>query len=121
LPATSPDKIPLVFFRTISRSEPVRTWLKSLERTDRLRVGADLLRVQYRWPVGMPLCRSLGSGLWEVRTPLAGGRTARVLIGFHGGVLYALEGFLKTTQATPRAVLELGRSRLKEVQNDRET
>jgi hypothetical protein len=24
--------------------------------------------VQFRWPVGMPLCRPLGDGLWEVRS-----------------------------------------------------
>ena len=63
-------KITLVFFRTASGAEPVRDWLKAMDRDDRLEVGADLLRVQYRWPVGMPLCRSLKGGLWEVRTRL---------------------------------------------------
>ena len=56
-------KIPLVFYRTAAGNEPVRTWLKRLDRADRLEIGADLQRVQYRWPVGMPLCRALGNGL----------------------------------------------------------
>ncbi|MGC9950447.1 MAG: hypothetical protein ABSF64_29120 [Bryobacteraceae bacterium] len=30
----------------------------------------DLLRAQWHWPVGMPLCRPMGSGLWEIRTDL---------------------------------------------------
>ena len=58
-----PAKIPVVFYRTDAGSEPVRDWLKALDRADRLAVGMDLQRVQYRWPVGMPLCRSLGNGL----------------------------------------------------------
>jgi antitoxin HicB len=40
------------------------------------------MRVQFRWPVGMPLCRSLGQGLWEVRSDLTSNRIARVLM-FH--------------------------------------
>ena len=73
-------KSPLRFFRTKGGAEPVRAWLKALNRDDRLEIGMDLLRVQYRWPVGMPLCRPMGDGLWEVRTDLASRATARVLI-----------------------------------------
>lgn len=50
-----PSKIPLVFYRMTGGREPVRDWLKNLGRQDRLAIGADLQRVQYRWPVGMPL------------------------------------------------------------------
>jgi antitoxin HicB len=53
------------------------------------RSGAALDRegfvaAQWRWPVGMPLCRPFGDGLWEIRTRTgigvsrAFGRTARV-------------------------------------------
>jgi hypothetical protein len=56
-------RIPLVFYRSPSGNEPVRDWLKALERDDRLTIGEDLQRVQYRWPVGMPLCRPMGGGL----------------------------------------------------------
>lgn len=112
-----PSKIPLVFYRTAGGREPVREWLKALELEDRLAVGADLQRVQYRWPVGMPLCRSLGEGLWEVRTPLPSRTTARVLICFHDETLYALHGFVKKTQKTPPGDLDLARKRMKEVLN----
>lgn len=64
-------KIPLVFFRMEGGREPVRDWLKALDPDDRLAVGQDLMRVQWRWPVGMPSCRPMGRGLWEVRTMLA--------------------------------------------------
>jgi phage-related protein len=114
--ATTP-KIPLVFYRTAAGNEPVRDWLKAMNRIDRLEIGADLQRVQYRWPVGMPLCRPLGGGLWEVRTELPGKTTSRVLISFHAGALYALHGFIKKTQKTPDDELTIARKRKREVED----
>src|SRR6476661_1110580 len=87
------QKIPLVFFRTTGGSEPVRDWLKGLDEVERQAIGKDLLRAQWRWPVGMPLCRPLGHGLSEIRTDLPGGRTARVLICVYRSHLVALHGF----------------------------
>ena len=112
----SPQKMPLVFYRTASGAEPVREWLKSLEREDRRAVGLDLMRAQWRWPVGMPLCRSLGKGLWEVRTNLPSKRIARVLICSHENKLVALHGFIKKTQKTPDSDLRLARTRQKEIE-----
>ena len=114
--ATTP-KIPLVFYRSVAGNEPVRDWLKAMGRVDRLEVGADLQRVQYRWPVGMPLCRPLGRGLWEVRTELRSRTISRVFICFHGGALYALHGFIKKTQKTPDGELTIARRRKQEVEN----
>ena len=48
-------KISLIFYRTAAGSEPVRDWLKGLDEVDRQAIGRDLLRAQWRWPVGMPL------------------------------------------------------------------
>ncbi len=108
-------KIPLVFFRTSSGSEPVRKWLKELPEVERHAIGMDLLRAQWRWPIGMPLCRPMGGGLWEVRTDLPTRRTARVLLDFHKGHLVALHGFIKKTRATPPEDLTLARMRKKEL------
>jgi phage-related protein len=107
----------LVFYRTSGGREPVREWLKELDREDRLAIGADLQRVQYRWPVGMPLCRALSGGLWEVRTSLPSRTIGRVLICFHEEGLYALHGFVKKTRKSPSDDLELARKRMKEVVN----
>jgi hypothetical protein len=68
-------------------AEVVRDWLRSLDDADRQAVGPNLMRVQYRWPVGMPLCRALGEGLWEVRTSLPSNRIARVLFSMQQGRL----------------------------------
>lgn len=112
-----PQKIELVFYRTASGTEPVRDWLMGLDTCNRHAIGLDLQRVQYRWPVGMPLVRPLGKGLFEVRTDLPCGTTARVLFSFHGGELYALHGFIKKTRATSPSDLKLARERKAEVDN----
>ena len=108
-------KIPLVFYRALSGREPVREWLQELPVEDRRAVGLDLMRAQFRWPVGMPLCRPMGQGLFEVRSTLPSGRIARVLICQSGNALVALHGFIKKTQTTPKSDLDLGRQRMKEV------
>src|SRR5271167_3075040 len=113
-----PQKIPLSFFRTPAGSEPVREWLKELPEVDRQAIGKDLLRAQWRWPAGMPLCRPMGKGLWEVRTDLPGNRTARVLICFYRSRLVALHGFIKKTRATPVDDLALARKRHKELEHE---
>jgi phage-related protein len=74
------QKIPLIFYRLESGIEPVRVWLKDLPEVERQAIGIDLQRAQWRWPVGVPLCRPLGDGLWEIRTELPTKRTARVLL-----------------------------------------
>jgi hypothetical protein len=58
-----PRRISLVFFRTPAGVEVVRDWLRGLAPADRSIIGQDLMRVQFRWPVGMPLAgrRALGS------------------------------------------------------------
>jgi len=111
-----PQKIPLVFFHTSAGSEPVRDWLKGLDAVERHAIGSDLLRAQWRWPAGMPLCRPMGKGLWEVRTDLPRNRTARVLICFYQNHLVALHGFIKKTRATPDDDLALAHKHQKELQ-----
>ena len=84
-------------------------------KAERHAIGKDLLRAQWRWPVGMPLCRSLGNGLWEVRTDLPTKRTARVLLCLYREHLVALHGFIKKTRATPDEDLATARRRQKEL------
>ena len=107
-------KIPVVFYRTAAGAEVVRDWLRDLDEADRSTIGQDLMRVQYRWPVGMPLCRSLKDGLWEVRSSLPSKRIARVLFCVHGDRILVLSGFVKKSQKTPDDELALARKRMKE-------
>jgi phage-related protein len=92
----------------------VREWLSELSREDRRTIGRDIAKVQFGWPVGLPLCRPISGGLWEVRSSLPSRREARVLFGFHDGMLIALHAFIKKAQKTPADELALARRRLKE-------
>src|SRR5689334_18938090 len=98
---SDPRKIPVVFYRTRGGNEVVRDWLRGLDEKDRNAVGLDLMRVQYRWPVGMPLCRALSEGLWEIRTSQPSNRIARVFLCISQQRIVVLHGFIKKTQKTP--------------------
>jgi phage-related protein len=104
-------RVPAVFFRTAAGGEPVRDWLKALPSTeDRRRVGEDIKTVEFGWPLGMPVCRSLGGGIDEVRTALGQNRIARVLFYIDKkGRMVLLHGFIKKTQKTPDDDLALAK------------
>jgi phage-related protein len=112
--ADRPRKVPVVFYRTLAGTEVVRNWLRGLDEGDRNAIGQDLMRVRYRWPVGMPLCRPMGEGLWEVRSDLPSNRIARLLFSVQQGRILVLHGFIKKTQKTPEADLDLARRRKRE-------
>ena len=63
----------------------------------------------------MPLCRSLGQGLWEVRTTLRG-RIARVFFCIYEEQMVLLHGIVKQTQKTPPADLDVARKRKRELE-----
>jgi len=84
----------------------VRAWLK-----DRKRVGEDIKTVEFGWPVGMPVCKPFGDGIYVVRTSLAQNRIARVLFYIDKKArMVLLHGFIKKTRKTPDEDLELARS-----------
>lgn len=101
----------VVFFLTGSGREPVRKWLKDLDREDRKTIGEDIKLVQFRWPQGMPLVRKIEPGLWEVRSHLNGGRIARVFFTIKGSEMALLHSFIKKSQETPSHELALARKR----------
>ena len=109
------NRLPVVFFATSAGAEPVREWLKELDKDDRREIGSDILAVQQGWPLGLPLCRSLGHGLWEVRSSLSGGRIARVIFAFDDATIVLLNGFIKKSRKTPPAEIDLALKRLKEM------
>lgn len=102
------------FYATGLGAEPVREWLKLLPAAERKAVGEDIKTVQFGWPLGMPLVRSMGGGIWEVRTRLEN-RIARVLFVMDGSTMVLLHGFIKKAQATPAADMDLAKDRLKQL------
>ncbi len=103
-------RVSALFYRTEDGAEPVRTWLKSMAKEDRFRIGVDIKAVEFGWPMGMPTCRPLGNGLHEVRTSLTN-RTARVLFFVEDAKLVLVHGFVKKTRATPRQDMALALDR----------
>ncbi len=101
----------VVFFLTDSGREPVREWLKSLDKEGRKTIGEDIKLVQFRWPLGMPLVRKMEADLWEVRSHLSGGRIARVLFTVRDGEMALLHNFIKKSRETPAKDLQLARQR----------
>ena len=111
-------RVPAIFFRTEAGGEPVREWLKELPSPeDRKRIGEDIKTVEFGWPIGMPVCRPLGEGIYEVRTTLVQKRIARVLFYIDKkGRMVLLHGFIKKTQKTPDEDLDLARGNKKKHQ-----
>jgi phage-related protein len=105
------EPIPANFWCNDNGVEPTREWIRKLSRDDRVAIGVDLRTLQFGWPVGMPLCRSLGRGLHEMRCDLPSKTTARLLFCLHEGALVVLHGFIKKTNKTPQDDLALARKR----------
>jgi phage-related protein len=101
------------FYRSDSGREPLRAWLKSLDAEDRRIIGEDIKDVEFSWPIGMPLVRSLGRELWEVRSSLPHGRIARVIFCVEKDCMVLLHGFIKKTQKTPKQEIDLALKRKK--------
>ncbi|HUZ13529.1 MAG TPA: type II toxin-antitoxin system RelE/ParE family toxin [Caulobacteraceae bacterium] len=79
-------------------------WLLELGDDDRRTIGKDIAKAE------LGRCRSM------IRSNLSDGKTARVVFGIAGRGMVLLHGFIKKTQATPRAELVLARKRLEEVE-----
>jgi phage-related protein len=107
-------RLPAVFYRSDSGREPVREWLKSLSPEDRRIIGEDVKDVEFAWPIGMPLVRSLGDGLWEIRSDLTDGKIARILFAVAHNQMVLIHGFMKKTQKTPKQDLDLALKRKKD-------
>ena len=91
----TPKKVPARLYLTSACGNPMRDWLTGLPAGDKRQIGHDIGTVEYGWPVGMPLCRNLGEGLWKVRSTLPSRRIARVLFCLTDSELVLLHGFIK--------------------------
>lgn len=115
---SQPDVIlDVVFYRTEAGNEPVRTWLKGLNKEDRKIIGTDLKTVQYGWPLGMPLVRKIEPRLWEARSRITGG-IARVLFTVVEDKMVLLHGFVKKSQKVPLAELATAKRRMRNLEID---
>ena len=107
------------FYQELNGNEPVRKWLKSLDDEQRFIIGTDIKKVQYRWPLGLPLVKNIGEGLWEVRSSLPN-TIARVIFIISKQKMILLHGFIKKTQKTPLQDFNISKMRAKNYEEDKE-
>lgn len=98
--------IKALFYQTARANMPAREEILKLDREDRKKVGEDIKAVEIGWPLGMPLCRKVTSEIWEVRSDISTG-IFRVLFALDGPDMVLLHAFVKKTQKTPNADLDL--------------
>ena len=111
-------RLPAKFYKTGGDNEPLREWLKQLDPLERKIIGIDLKTVEYGWPIGMPICRSMGKGLYEVRSNLPNGKIARVFFCVYQEQMILLHGFIKKTQKTPKQDFDLALKRKKNLESE---
>ena len=112
----STRKMPAVFYRSASGDEPVREWLKALDKADRQTIGEDIAYVQFKWPIGKPRVDHLRGSIWEVRSKM-GNRIARLLFTVGQSEMILPHAFVKKTRQTNSTDIELATKRLKEWKN----
>lgn len=105
------SNLSVYFFVTHSGNEPVREWLKVLDKEDRKKLGEDIKLLQFRWPLGMPLVRKMETELWELRSNLSGSRIARLFFTVKNDQIILLHSFVKKSQKTPQKEIDLARQR----------
>ncbi|MCZ4283144.1 type II toxin-antitoxin system RelE/ParE family toxin [Kiloniella laminariae] len=101
-----------IFFRTANGAEPVREQILDLLPDERKIVGTDIMAVEFGWPVGLPVCRPMSGGLFEVRSNI-NKRIFRVLFSIDSPDMILLHAFIKKTQKTPPQDLKLAKDRWK--------
>lgn len=86
-------RIVAAFYCNESGREPVRDWLVDMAQDDRKTVGKDIATVEFGWPIGMPTCRPLREGVYEVRSTIRNGKVeARTYFAIEGSILLLLHG-----------------------------
>jgi phage-related protein len=104
----------VVFYRSESGSEPVREWLKELQKEDRKAIGEDIKTAQVGWPLGMPLIRKVERDLWEVRSNITAG-IARTFFTVEKDTMVLLHGFIKKSHEIPLNELRTARRRMRNI------
>lgn len=105
--------LPVRFFANTTGNEPVRDFLLELSIEDRRTVGIQIAKIEFGWPIGMPVCRLLRDGIYEVRANISNGRIVRVLFTPIDGEAVLLHAFIKKTQKTPLKEIDVAIMRKK--------
>jgi len=106
----------VIFYRTAHGTEPVREWLQSLDKSERLQLGQAIQVLQMNGPaLPMPCARPLGRGLFELRERI--GRVHyRIFYVFDGSRIVVLLHAATKDQRMIEGDIALARRRLQDYQ-----
>ncbi|HEV7659403.1 MAG TPA: type II toxin-antitoxin system RelE/ParE family toxin [Allosphingosinicella sp.] len=106
----------VLFYRTASGNEVVLDFVRQLSAEEKKVVGEDLKTVQIGFPMGLPLCRPLGDGLYEIRSSLPSKREFRLIFFFdrERQCLLVAHARFKKSAKLPKSDLNLARKRKEE-------
>ena len=106
----------VLFYETASGNEIVLDFIRQLSAEEKKVVGEDLKAVQIGFPIGMPLCRPLGDGLYEIRSSLPSKREFRLIFFFDRArqCLLVLHALFKKSAKLPKSDLDLAWRRKEE-------
>lgn len=106
----------VLFYETLSGNKIILEFIRGLSAEDKKVVGEDLKAVQIGFPMGLPLCRPLGDGLYEIRSSLPSRREFRLIFFFDSPrqVLLVVHALFKKSAKLPKADLDLARKRKEE-------
>ncbi len=108
----------IVFYQDKNGKRPAQEFLDGLNKTARAAVLRDLnLLKEFGVKLGFPTVRSIASvrKLWELRVKTNDGAVRVFYAALTGRRFILLHGFIKKTDKTPKAELELAAKRLQEV------
>ena len=104
----------VLFYQTPQGAEPVREWLQSLAKSERLQLGQAIQVLQMNGPaLPMPFARPLGSGLFELRERVGKVRY-RIFYAFDSGRVVVLLHAATKDQRVIDDDIALARRRLKD-------
>ncbi len=101
------------FYKSDKGNQPVKEWLLSLLKDERIIIGKDICKVEFGWPMGMPIVKKLEKDLWEVRSSLPSSRIARVFFTIYDKKMILLHGFIKKSNKTPKKDLDVAKERMR--------
>lgn len=106
----------VLFYETASGNEVVLDFVRQLSAGEKKVVGEDLKAVQIGFPIGLPLCRPLGDGLYEIRSSLPSKRELRLIFFFDRArqCLLVVHALFKKSAKLPKGDLDLARKRKEE-------
>ncbi|MEA3000465.1 MAG: hypothetical protein QOK17_2298 [Sphingomonadales bacterium] len=106
----------VLFYETVSGNKIVLNAIRELSSEEKKVLGEDLKTVQIGFPMGLPLCRPLGDGLYEIRSSLPSKREFRLIFFFDRPrqCLLVVHALFKKSAKLPKGDLDLARRRKEE-------